>query len=160
MSSEKRDFRLFNWKLDDDSGKRKAYNWYGKTLDDEEYNKLRIGDCVRLMLMSTENKGWEKIYFEIVKINYYKKGSLNVPRTYFGKAMDTYRTMLGEKYDYVNTGDVISFQKNNIIEIPSWTDHEQSPIKKQENTDKIDRSLNQIYKAEYWEDGNNDDDDD
>ncbi|KAI9306717.1 hypothetical protein BJ944DRAFT_263094 [Cunninghamella echinulata] len=95
----KRDYRLFNWKLDDDTSKRHVYNWYGEELDDNELNKLRIGDCVRLMLISTEGEGmgsWEKI------------------------------------------GDIISFQKNNVIEIPRWTDEELNPLKKQPNAEKVD----------------------
>ncbi|CAO3627935.1 unnamed protein product [Cunninghamella echinulata] len=140
----KRDYRLFNWKLDDDTSKRHVYNWYGEELEDNELNKLRIGDCVRLMLIGTEGKemgSWEKIYFEIVNINYYKKGSINIPRTYFGKAMNTYRVFPEEQLNFVHTGDIISFQKNNVIEIPRWTDEEQNPLKEQPNADKYSISI-------------------
>lgn len=85
-----REYKLFNWKIDGESGKREIYNWNGEQLNDDELNKLRIGDCVRLILMDTQqDSSWEKIYFEITKINYYTKGSTNIPRTFYGKALDT-----------------------------------------------------------------------
>lgn len=143
------EYKLFNWKVDGESGKREIYNWYGEKLDDNELNKLRVGDCVRLILMDSDpNKdGWEKIYFEITKINYYKKGSFNIPRTFFGKAMDTYRLEPEEKLRYVHTGDIISFQKNNIIEIPNWTNNTSL---EQENSKIVDNYLDEQRKKDLF----------
>jgi hypothetical protein len=132
-------YKLFNWKIDSDLGKRKVYDWSGDQLNDDELNKLCIGDCIRLILIDLEpNNGWEKIYFEITKINYYKKGGTNIPRTYYGKALKTYRLESEEQLRYVHTGDIISFQKNNIIEIPYWSKENQL---KQHNSEIIDNFI-------------------
>lgn len=134
-------YKLFNWKVDGESGKREIYDWCGEKLDDNELNKLRIGDCVRLLLMDKDSgDGWEKIYFEIIKINYYNKGSVNVPRTYYGKAMNTYRLEPEEQLRYIHTDDIISFQKNNIIEIPYWSKETQL---NQENIKIVNNFLNE-----------------
>jgi hypothetical protein len=115
-----REYKLFNWKIDGDSGKREIYNWNGEQLNDDELNKLRIGDCVRLILMDTQ------------------QDSTNIPRTFYGKALDTYRLEPEEKLRYVHTGDIITFQKNNIIEIPYWSGN--NPLK-QNNVELINNFM-------------------
>jgi hypothetical protein len=129
MSNPKYDL----YKTKEGTSKRQVTDWFGKDLGDEELNKLQEGDCVRLRLMDKEpGTGWEMIYFEITDISYYSRGGTQVPRTFHGKAMDTYR--LNDKC-YVRTGEIISFQKDNICEIPGWKAGE-NPLP-QENAKKI-----------------------
>ncbi|KAI8060877.1 hypothetical protein BC940DRAFT_311071 [Gongronella butleri] len=148
-------FTLFNWKegdvFTDQDGKRHVYDWCGEELGEEAYNKLRVGDQVRLVLMDVEKSAdgyrcWEKIYFTITKINYYTKDSVNIPRTYFGTAENTYRMDPEEKLRYVRTGDEISFQKNNIIEIPGWTTDTPLP---QPNAKDVQRSIDYMDRKLY-----------
>lgn len=142
MSSNPK-YDLYNTKQG--TSKREVYDWYGTKLSDDELNKLRVGDCVRLILMDKEpDDGWEKIYFEITKISYYSKGGVNTPRTFHGKAMDTYRYYPHGDERYVKTGDVITFQRDNIIEIPRWTAEEQNTLK-QENVEKVKQYLQRSF---------------
>lgn len=94
-------------------------NWYYEELDRGEIDQLVVGDCVRLLLQDPVNNNcWEKIYFEIVQIDYYSKGGVNKPRKFHGKALDTYRLIY--PLPYVQTGEVITFQKCHVLEIPKW----------------------------------------
>lgn len=134
-------YKLYNTK--EGTSKRNISDWYGRKLEDDELNKLRVGDCVRLLLEDPgEKDSWEKIYFEITKISYYSKGGVTTPRTFFGKAMDTYRYNHDGKEQFVTTGDIISFQKDNIIEIPRWN-FQKNPLQ-QENANKIDGYLENL----------------
>jgi hypothetical protein len=94
--------------------------WSYEPMPEEALSKLRVGDAVRLLLMSDareECNEWEKIYFEITSIDYYAKGSSGKARKFRGRAMDTYRM---DEDRFVSTGDEIAFQRRNIIEVPGW----------------------------------------
>eukprot|EP00123_Amoebidium_parasiticum_P020788 comp56310_c0_seq1/m.47792 comp56310_c0_seq1/g.47792 ORF comp56310_c0_seq1/g.47792 comp56310_c0_seq1/m.47792 type:complete len:175 (-) comp56310_c0_seq1:527-1051(-) len=108
-------------------------DWYGEELDENQLEKLTTGDFVRLIFMDPipperilkaeidqglSTRGWEKIYVQITKVDYYSKGGVNKPRKFWGKAMDTYRTI--EPLRYVQTGEIVMFQRRNILEIPGW----------------------------------------
>ncbi len=80
------EFRVFH---PEDLGLRLT-NWHYEPLDKSVLDRLRVGDMVRLVL-GEEGSGWEKIYFEITKVDYYAKGGVTRPRKFHGKAMDTYR---------------------------------------------------------------------
>lgn len=94
-------------------------NWSYVPMPEEALSRLQVGDAVRLLLMDSDGgSGWEKIYFEITSIDYYSKGQSGKARKFRGRAMDTYR----DSWDlrYVSTGDEISFQRRNIMEVPGW----------------------------------------
>ena len=99
-------------------------NWSFAPLPEAALESLKVGDAVRLLLQSTEHDGcWEKIYFEITRIDYYRKGGSEKPRKFIGRSMDTYRLKaFGEedRYQMIQPGDEITFQRRNIIEVPSW----------------------------------------
>ena len=82
-------------------------------MPEEALSRLQVGDAVRLLLMESDGgSGWEKIYFEITSIDYYSKGQSGKARKFRSRAMDSSQ--------YTSTGDAISFQRRNIMEVPGW----------------------------------------
>ena len=80
---------------------------------------------------------WEKIYFEITEVHFYSKKSkshpLPRPRKFKGKAMSTYRS----DENYVSTGEIISFWRKNILEIPGWKSDEVGPLSDKQHNKKL-----------------------
>jgi hypothetical protein len=89
-------------------------NWNYEPLKKEECYKLKKGDIVRLLMRGEE--GWEKVYFEIKNIDYYKKGGIDKPRKFKGKPLFIYT----DSFLYLKENEEISFQRKNILEIPGW----------------------------------------
>ena len=99
------------------------FNWSGEDLDPIVLDRLGEGDIVRLFLQDPKELGttcWEKIYFEIIEVQYYQKKSKQHkaprPRKFKGRAMDTYCP----SEHFVKTGEVISFGRRNVLEVPGW----------------------------------------
>ena len=118
MSSKKHIKKFDLWERDK---KQCPYDWSGNDLDPSVLDRLREGDIVRLLLEAPNGGiGWEKIYFEIVSVQYYQKKSkqhrTHRPRKFQGRAMDTY----GPSDRFVKTGEVISFWRKNVLEVPGW----------------------------------------
>jgi len=94
-------------------------NWNYVPIPAERLDKLRVGDVVRLLLEHPKGSGWEKIYFAISKVTFYSKGSVTRPKKFYGVALPTYR--VGSQ-EYVSDGEVITFQRSNIVEVPGWVE--------------------------------------
>ncbi len=85
--------------------------WEGEPITDKRiFLNLKIGDVVRLILISSSGCG--KYYFEITQID--KMG------IFHGKAIEVYMEFCMD-LPLINEGDIITFKKENIIEIPDWT---------------------------------------
>lgn len=97
-------------------------NWSYEPISESELCRVRVGDAVRLLLEEPGDQAWEKIYFEVTRVDTYS-GSAK-PRKFVGKALGTYRNLPGQKegtvWPFVATGDEISFQRRNIMEVPGW----------------------------------------
>lgn len=102
----------------------KIYDWYGKLVDKDFADTLKIGDIVRLMLIFKERKfgseeiveeRWSKFYVEITQIDKYSDSQK--PRKFHGQILDTY---LIYPWDLEFVGLDLTFRKENILEIPSW----------------------------------------
>ena len=88
-------------------------NWSYVPMPEEALSRLQVGDAVRLLLMDSDGGScWSKVYFEITSIDYYSKGQSGKARKFRGRAMDSSQ--------YTSTGDEISFQRRNIMEVPGW----------------------------------------
>lgn len=104
----------------------KVCDWGGKELNRKyEIPRLRIGDCVRVLIVTDDNKEfqdkefWEKIYVEITQIVYYNKTSReqrNKIKLFRGKVLDTYRW----EEVWCKTGSEITFMPKHVMEIPKW----------------------------------------
>eukprot|EP01137_Pigoraptor_chileana_P006560 Opistho-2@51049 len=124
-------------------------DWSGNVLDKSRLDRLREGDCVRLVLCDPDNgPGCEAIYFEITGVSYYTEGITSRPRSFRGRAMNTYRMLSENELRYVKTGEEISFQRSNIVEIPSWRLGEAPGIAPQPRKDLIAEELARIRTAE------------
>jgi hypothetical protein len=86
-------------------------------LNDNDYNKLKIGDMVELCVVQLSRI--DTIYFEIIKIDRYRYGGIHKPRKFHGQICCDYWQHLR----FIDCGicdKIITFQKNNIFDIPSF----------------------------------------
>ena len=96
--------------------KENVYNWHGNQLLPESRDFVSLNNIVRLQFMDTKSGWWEVIYVRVVDIKNLKIAGINVEKLY-GEALDTYRIM-DDCEKYVKNGEIIEFERNNIIEIP------------------------------------------
>ncbi len=96
--------------------KEDVYNWHGNQLLPESRDYVSLNNIVRLQFMDTQSKWWEVIYVKIVDIKNVKIAEINIEKLY-GEALDTYRIM-EDCQKYVKNGEIIEFERNNILEIP------------------------------------------
>lgn len=117
----------------------KLHDWYGSFINKERLDTLREGDIVRLCLGGVSPDFWEKVYFEITKVDFYSQGGIHRPRKFHGKAMRTYMT---STWVYVRAGEEVEFQRRHVFEIPDWKNKEPPPyMSQQANRDIIEREL-------------------
>ncbi len=96
--------------------KEDVYNWHGNQLLPETRDQVSLNNIVRLQFMDTKD-GWrEVIYVKIVDIKNVKIAGIIIEKLY-GEALDTYRIM-ADCQKYVKNGEIIEFERNQIIEIP------------------------------------------
>jgi hypothetical protein len=89
-------------------------DWKFNRIDKSNADKLIVGDIVRIM--AKEDVCYEKYYVEIIKIDRYKYGGIYKPRKFYGKIIDIYIL----EWSFLNEGDLVTFRKENICEIPNW----------------------------------------
>ena len=89
-------------------------DWGFNPIDRSNVDKLIVGDIVRIMVK--DDTGYEKYYVEIIKIDRYKYGGIHKPRKFYGKTIFAY----SPEWFFLNEGDLITFRKENICEIPNW----------------------------------------
>ena len=89
-------------------------DWGFNPIDRSNVDKLIVGDNVRIM--AKDDTGYEKYYVEIIKIDRYKYGGIHKPRKFYGKTIFAYHP----EWFFLNEGDLVTFRKENICEIPNW----------------------------------------
>ena len=89
-------------------------DWGFNPIDRSNVDKLIVGDIVRIM--AKDDIGYEKYYVEIIKIDRYKYGGIHKPRKFYGKTIAAYNP----EWFFLNEGDLVTFRKENIFEIPKW----------------------------------------
>jgi len=137
-------YKLYNRKTDHTFLYDKEKNEF-----EHDIEQLRVGDQVRLVLESpNDSSSWEKIYFDIVKVDYYKKGGINRPRKFLGRSLDDFRDIAfngSGLYAYVQPGEIIYFQRKNIYAYTfNKFDHISTDVKPQHNKETIMTSCKAI----------------
>jgi hypothetical protein len=84
-------------------------DWQGKKVNNDEYNKIKIGTVVRLMLEETDF--FCKYYF---KVNDIKND--NYGKVYYGSIIDNFN----DNYNILLKNKIISWRNENILEIINW----------------------------------------
>jgi len=102
------------------------YDWGGNVLNyDQTIKDLQPGYFVRLILYDP-NGGWEKIYFQIISIEPHSEAK---NFTFYGIAQSTYRD---KSERMLQTGDIIAFKGENILEVPiDWNISEEFNLQKE-----------------------------
>jgi hypothetical protein len=95
------------------------YDWGGNVLPRNLCDKLQVGDIVRLCL-EYPNGCWQKFYFEIIKIDFYKYGNTSKPRKFHGKVLDIYCISPDHDWNVISPDHITTFRKEDILELPGW----------------------------------------
>ena len=123
-------------------------DWWGGDLPKSRLDLLRPGNVVRVAVQLDEECGWQKLYLEITKIDYYTQGGVHRPRKFHGFVRDYYMI---EASLFVRIGEQFEFQRRDIIEIPEEFRSKYSPF--QPNGEIIERELQRrerIANREYY----------